>query len=92
MTSGCESGEPQGAHAKLSMNTGQISTDSEAPSPLKKWCSDCHAPPKPTSHKAQEWPNIVARMQDHRITEGLVKIDEQNLSNLVNYLQSHAQP
>jgi hypothetical protein len=92
MTSGCGKGGPLNEHTEMTINTARALTDSETSSPLKKWCGDCHAPPKPSSHKSQEWPNIVARMQDHRITQGLAKIDDQALSKLVTYLQNHAQP
>lgn len=59
---------------------------------LQRWCSDCHGPPKPAAHKSREWPGVVAQMQNHRITQGLGKINDQDLADLLNYLQRHAQP
>ena len=92
LITGCGNHDRQIQHAEKTMNAVQTSEGGGSSSPLQKWCSDCHAPPMPTSHKAQEWPNVVARMQNHRITEGLAKIDDQSLGKLLEYLQNHAQP
>jgi hypothetical protein len=59
---------------------------------LQRWCSDCHGPPKPSAHKSREWPGVVAQMQNHRITQGLGKINDQDLLDLLSYLQRHAHP
>jgi len=79
-------------HTDNGMSMAKISTGNASSSPLHKWCSDCHAPPMPTSHKAQEWPSVVAQMQNHRITEGLARIDDQSLEEILEYLKSHAKP
>jgi len=92
LITGCGNNDQQIEHAKKTMSSLQTSEGGGSSSLLQKWCSDCHAPPRPASHKAREWPNVVARMQNHRITEGLAKIDDQNLGKLLEYLQSHAQP
>jgi len=92
LVTGCGNNDRQIEHANKTMSNLQTRQGGGSPSPLQKWCSDCHAPPRPTSHKAREWPNVVARMQNHRITEGLAKIDAHNLGKILEYLQSHAQP
>ena len=92
LITGCGNNDQQIEHANKAMNSLQTSEGGGSPSLLQIWCSDCHAPPQPTSHKAQEWPSVVAQMQNHRITEGLAKIDAQNLRKLLEYLQNHAQP
>ena len=89
---GCGNHDRQIQPAEKTMAAVQTSAGSTTHSPLQKWCSDCHAPPMPTSHKAREWPNVVARMQNHRITEGLARIDDKSLGNLIEYLQNHAKP
>jgi hypothetical protein len=85
---GCGNSAQPGNEAK----TTQLAKNIDAPPLLRKWCSDCHAPPSPKSHRAQEWLNVVAVMQMHRSTQGLAKINSQDLENLVSYLQSHAKP
>jgi len=92
LITGCGNHDGQVQHVEKTRGTVQASAGGGTSSPLQKWCSDCHAPPMPTSHKAGEWPNVVARMQDHRITEGLARIDDQSLGKLLEYLQDHAQP
>lgn len=83
--SACERGPAQAAHAEDAPSDG-------APSLLEKWCSSCHAPPRPDVHTAREWPAVVAQMQNHRIQQGLGKIDDQDLQTLLDYLQHHARP
>ena len=58
---------------------------------LHEWCSDCHAPPQADSHPPAEWPNIVMRMQDHRVVKGLPAIPEKEMESVISYLQDHAQ-
>jgi hypothetical protein len=57
---------------------------------LRQFCSDCHAPPQPATHRAVEWPNIVLRMQQHRISKGLDAMSETQRRQLVAYMQKFA--
>lgn len=57
---------------------------------LKKYCNDCHGAPRVASHKADEWPNIVLRMQTHRIKKAYNALSETEIRDLVAYLQKHA--
>ena len=57
---------------------------------LRQFCSDCHAPPQPDTHKAVEWPNIVFRMQQHRISKALTPMSEDQSRQLVAYMQKNA--
>lgn len=59
---------------------------------MVKWCGDCHAPPDPSVHKPDRWPGVVLRMDRHRVSKGLGKIAEPERQELIEYLQSHAQP
>ena len=83
---GCGNSGPSGKAA----SAAEPPNIADAPPILRKWCSDCHAPPSPKSHTSQEWPNVVARMQTHRSMQGLANISNQDLKNLINYLESHA--
>lgn len=82
---GHEQGETTTHHSQ--MMGGQKSNEL-----LKKWCADCHAPPLPESHAPSEWPNVVIRMQQHRQSKGLSAIPGQDMNDIINYLQTHAQP
>ena len=46
----------------------------------------------PHRHQAQEWLNVVARMQMHRSTQGLAPINKQDMDDIVTYLRAHAKP
>ena len=85
---GCGNSEPQASEVAMTS-----SAQDNATSPLlHKWCSDCHAPPKPSAHKASEWPDVVAQMQTHRIVNGFAKINDRDLGKLIKYLEDHAKP
>lgn len=58
---------------------------------LHRFCADCHAPAQPSTHKAVEWPNIVLRMQQHRISKGLIPMNEAQRQQLTAYLQRYAE-
>jgi mono/diheme cytochrome c family protein len=53
-------------------------------------CAQCHALPALTAHTAQDWPQVVARMKQHMVTQGRTVPDREQLENLIEYLQRHA--
>ena len=55
-----------------------------------KFCGDCHAPPRITSHKADEWPNIVERMQNHRLQKAYHVLNDGEKETLLAYLKKHS--
>ena len=57
----------------------------------EKFCSACHAPPRISSHNADEWPNIVARMQTHRIKKAYTALSDSELQTLLAYLQKYSE-
>lgn len=57
---------------------------------IQKWCSECHAAPRPSAHPRGDWRSIVLRMQQHRITKGLAAIAEEDLRKITHYYQTHA--
>lgn len=57
---------------------------------VQKFCSDCHAPPSPSTHTAEEWPNIIYRMQERRRMKAFVLIGEHEQAVMLKYLQQHA--
>lgn len=57
---------------------------------LKHFCSECHAPPFPSTHTAEEWPNVVLRMQQHRVSKVLTPMTKAQIQELTAYLQHNA--
>ena len=56
----------------------------------QRYCSQCHAPPSPRAHTAQEWPSVVARMKQTMATQGKATPDNEQLGEIIGYLQRYA--
>ena len=56
----------------------------------KHYCSQCHALPSPRAHTAQEWPLVVARMKQTMATQGKALPDNEQLEEILGYLQHYA--
>lgn len=82
--------DKQAAHQAPSAAMNNVTAAGEAAPLLIKWCTGCHLVPSPTSHKAQEWPYIVLRMQRHRVAGGLGEINQTDLEQLIRYFENHA--
>ena len=65
---------------------------SEAQEVYAEYCSGCHALSQPSIHSAAEWPAIVARMQQRRTSKGFSRIPDQQIEQIIDYLQQHAEP
>ncbi len=85
---GCTGNEESGQVGENQNHYPQPSSPGEKL--LRQFCSDCHAPPQPDTHKAEEWPNVVLRMQQHRISKALAPMTETQIRRLVAYLQKYA--
>lgn len=57
---------------------------------FSSFCSDCHAPPRIKSHKADEWRNIVERMQTHRLKKAYKLLSDSERETLLSYLKKHS--
>jgi len=53
-------------------------------------CAQCHALPDPKQHSANEWPGVVARMQQNMRTMGKPVPDEKALGEIIGFLQHNA--
>ena len=53
---------------------------------LKKYCSQCHAPPSANSHKPGQWKNIILRMQIHRQRRGYKPLPKPDIIILDQFL------
>ena len=56
----------------------------------QQYCSQCHALPSPRVHTAQEWPSVVARMKQTMATQGKELPDNEQLEEILGYLQRYA--
>ena len=57
---------------------------------MVQYCSDCHAPPSISVHTAEEWPNVIYRMQERRRMKAYNLMNDEERDTLVGYLQKHA--
>ncbi len=53
-------------------------------------CSRCHALPDPRQHTPDQWAAVVKRMQNHAQESQLPLIQEQDLKNIIRYLQDQS--
>jgi len=63
---------------------------SEGAKMMQKYCASCHAPPSTTVHTAEEWPNVIYRMQERRRMEAYELMSDEEVAVLVGYLQRNA--
>lgn len=68
----------------------------DASSPVAQWmaerCGKCHGAPNPALHPANEWPNVVFRMQKHMAQKGQPALTAEEYRALLEYLQKYARP
>ncbi|MDQ6963490.1 MAG: hypothetical protein Q9M13_01070 [Mariprofundales bacterium] len=57
---------------------------------LQRNCSSCHAPPHGNRHTAAEWPQVVSRMELHRLQRGFDTIPPAERAALLALLQAGA--
>jgi len=65
-------------------------SESEAAQLFRHYCGQCHKPPAPTAHTANEWPGVVARMKRHMATQGKLEPKNDDMREILDYLQGHA--
>ncbi|RMH49820.1 MAG: hypothetical protein D6682_08410 [Zetaproteobacteria bacterium] len=53
---------------------------------LTRNCSACHAPPRAKRHTAAEWPQVVARMELHRVQRAMGPIPPADKKALLAWL------
>ena len=56
---------------------------------LRQDCGQCHEPPVPAAHRAQEWPQVVERMRQYMISQRKVVPDRGKIGLIIDYLQQH---
>ncbi len=53
-------------------------------------CSECHVPPRTTTHTAAEWPSVIARMQQHRVERRIAPMADAEVAAVREYLVRNA--
>ena len=64
--------------------------DSPAYKNYQKQCSVCHMPPRTTTHTAEEWPSVIARMQEHRVQRRIAPMQAADMLMVRDYLVRNA--
>jgi len=57
---------------------------------FRHYCGQCHALPAPAAYAAREWPQVVARMKQHMVTQSKTMPDREQFQEIIDYLQRHA--
>lgn len=80
-------------HARTDVNVSQLPMpESEGAQAFAQVCAQCHGLPDPKQHTAREWPSTVERMKQNMRKMGKTIPDEQVLSEILEYLTTHAKP
>ncbi len=53
-------------------------------------CGQCHAPPAPSRHSAEEWPSVVERMRVHMVRQANQILSDEETRIVLDYLMKHA--
>ena len=56
-------------------------SQSEEAQLFQRYCGQCHAPPAPTAHTAEEWLQVVSRMKEHMISQARAVPDRTTAEN-----------
>lgn len=83
-----------------STSSGHNNTEQQAPSQgetiargeqlEQEFCIQCHAMPDPQQHTVQEWPYVVARMNNYMHYRYMPAPDPQQTDEIINFLAEHA--
>jgi Dihaem cytochrome c len=72
--------EQNGAPPELNSPAGRL---------FARTCSQCHALPDPRQHPAEQWPSVVARMQQHMEERNIALPGRQALDEIDTFLEQH---
>jgi len=70
--------------------SGADSDTGNGPLAFRQGCGRCHLPPDPRAHRAQEWPQVVMRMQQHMTTQGKVPLTVEQRIEILDFLTTHS--
>ncbi len=73
--------------ATSSAHSAQQLAESESiPAVFTERCGQCHLPPRPTAHRAKEWPSVIERMQRHIVQKGRQRLAPGEREVILDYL------
>jgi len=70
--------------------SGAAADAGNGPAVFRQVCGRCHLPPNVRAHRADEWPRVVARMQQHMATQGKAPLTAEQRAGILDYLTGHA--
>jgi len=53
-------------------------------------CAQCHSLPRPSQHTADQWPEVVRRMERIMLSTGRPMPSPKTMAEIVGYLKDHA--
>lgn len=72
-------------------DTAQTGAKDAGATLFRRDCSQCHALPSPSAHKANQWPYVVERMRAHLRQYGGRDLSDDEAQSIEGYLKNHAQ-
>ena len=55
-----------------------------------QYCGQCHAPPSPHLHTAEEWQSVIVRMMQRIAQQGKARPDSEQLKMILDYVKHYA--
>ena len=81
---------PSSEQQNTSQNESQDETTTVGARLVQRFCIQCHALPDPRQHTAQEWPYVVARMNNYMHYRYMPAPDPQQMNEIIEFLAKYA--
>lgn len=72
------------------LQPGELDLDSRAGQIFSTTCARCHALPDPRQHTADQWPGVIARMEQNMRSSRLSVPDDNQIRQIQAFLEQHA--
>ncbi len=72
------------------LQPGKLDLNSRAGQLFSSTCSRCHALPDPRQHTADQWPGVIARMEQNMRSSRLSVPDDNQIRQIQAFLEQHA--
>jgi len=80
---------PQASNVRA-LQPGELDLNSRAGQFFSSTCSRCHALPDPRQHTADQWPEVIARMEQNMRSSRLSVPDDSQIRQIQAFLEQHA--
>ena len=80
---------PQGSNVRA-LQPGELDLNSRAGQFFSTTCARCHALPDPRQHTADQWPGVIARMEQNMRSSRLSVPDNNQIRQIQAFLEQHA--